>query len=61
MSSSAEVTSPCISVCVMDDTSGLCQGCYRTLDEIQGWWDLEADQQREILLKVGERELQQFD
>ncbi len=28
------VPSPCISVCVMDANSGLCQGCWRTLDEI---------------------------
>ena len=31
------VPSPCISVCQMDTTSGLCKGCYRTLDEIRLW------------------------
>ncbi len=31
------VPSPCISVCRMDDTSGLCLGCFRTLDEIIQW------------------------
>ena len=31
------VPSPCISVCEMDATSGLCKGCYRTLDEIRLW------------------------
>lgn len=31
------VPSPCISVCEMDATSGLCRGCYRTLDEIRLW------------------------
>jgi predicted Fe-S protein YdhL (DUF1289 family) len=31
------VPSPCISVCRMDAVSGLCQGCYRTLDEIRLW------------------------
>lgn len=31
------VPSPCISVCQMDATSGLCKGCYRTLDEIRLW------------------------
>ncbi|MEO8407612.1 MAG: DUF1289 domain-containing protein [Oxalobacteraceae bacterium] len=29
--------SPCINVCTMDETSGLCQGCGRTLAEIVAW------------------------
>ena len=31
------VPSPCISVCRMDAATGLCEGCFRTLDEIAGW------------------------
>ena len=31
------VSSPCISVCRMDAASGLCEGCFRTRDEIAGW------------------------
>jgi len=31
------VPSPCISVCRMDAATGLCEGCYRTLDEIAQW------------------------
>ena len=31
------VPSPCISVCQMDQDSGLCQGCWRSLDEIAAW------------------------
>ncbi len=31
------VPSPCISVCRMDDVSGLCLGCFRTIDEIMVW------------------------
>ena len=31
------VPSPCISVCRMDAATGLCEGCYRTLDEIVAW------------------------
>ena len=29
--------SPCISVCRMDAVTGLCEGCFRTLDEIAAW------------------------
>jgi predicted Fe-S protein YdhL (DUF1289 family) len=31
------VSSPCISVCKMDEAHGLCIGCMRTLDEIAAW------------------------
>ena len=31
------VPSPCISVCRMDERSGLCLGCYRSIDEIIDW------------------------
>ncbi|MDD4887155.1 MAG: DUF1289 domain-containing protein [Thiomonas sp.] len=31
------VPSPCINVCSMDEATGLCRGCARTLDEIARW------------------------
>ena len=31
------VPSPCINVCRMHPTLGLCEGCARTLDEIVAW------------------------
>ncbi|MGH8799774.1 MAG: DUF1289 domain-containing protein, partial [Casimicrobiaceae bacterium] len=34
------VASPCTSVCTIDRPTGLCAGCFRTLDEIAGWIDL---------------------
>ena len=35
--SSAPVASPCINVCRMNERSGCCEGCLRTLDEIAQW------------------------
>ena len=35
------VPSPCISVCRIDEASGLCVGCLRTLDEIAAWGALD--------------------
>lgn len=35
------VPSPCVAVCRMDALTGLCLGCWRTLDEIRAW--SEAD------------------
>ncbi len=38
------VPSPCIQVCAMSQATGLCQGCWRTLDEIAAWSTLsDAD------------------
>ncbi|MDE2202938.1 MAG: DUF1289 domain-containing protein [Burkholderiaceae bacterium] len=31
------VSSPCISVCKMDEARGLCIGCMRTIEEIAAW------------------------
>jgi len=31
------VPSPCINICRMDASSGWCEGCLRTLDEIAAW------------------------
>lgn len=56
-----EIQSPCIGVCSMDESNGLCQGCYRTMDEIQGWWDLDNAQKQAVINLANEREEQAFD
>lgn len=53
-----EIKSPCISICAIDDLSGLCQGCYRTIEEIKGWWDMNQDEQKNLLVTLEERQLQ---
>jgi uncharacterized protein len=55
MSEELAVESPCISVCAMDEMSGLCLGCYRTLEEIQGWWDLDNTQKSKIVDEASQR------
>jgi predicted Fe-S protein YdhL (DUF1289 family) len=32
-----DVPSPCVNVCRMDEATGLCAGCFRTLGEVAGW------------------------
>ena len=32
-----DIPSPCIGICRLDQASGLCQGCLRTVDEIARW------------------------
>ena len=43
--------SPCIRICIMDDATGLCIGCGRSLDEIAGWLTLSSAQ-REAIMQV---------
>lgn len=33
----APIKTPCIKVCVVDGESGLCLGCFRTLQEVAAW------------------------
>lgn len=51
-----EITpSPCISVCRMNEVSGLCEGCFRTLEEIACWSTLGEAGKREIWSSIGRR------
>jgi predicted Fe-S protein YdhL (DUF1289 family) len=52
---SPQVPSPCVSVCVIDPPTGLCAGCYRTLDEIAGWIDFSAEERRTLLAALPAR------
>jgi predicted Fe-S protein YdhL (DUF1289 family) len=45
----APIKTPCIKVCVVDGESGLCLGCYRTLQEVAGWAAF-TDAEREALM-----------
>lgn len=42
----AEIPSPCISVCRMNEGSGLCDGCFRTRAEIAAWSSADDDAKR---------------
>ena len=49
------VASPCISVCRMDDGTGLCVGCLRTIDEIASWSVLDDDARRDVWTAIARR------
>lgn len=44
-----EVPSPCVDICRMDEASGLCEGCARTIGEIAGWSQLDAAGKRAVI------------
>jgi predicted Fe-S protein YdhL (DUF1289 family) len=45
------IASPCNKVCVVNEATGLCRGCYRTLDEIARWGAM-SDEERTAVLGV---------
>lgn len=47
--------SPCVGVCVINGQTQLCDGCFRTLDEIAAWWDYSPEQKRVVLTQLEER------
>ena len=51
----AAVASPCIGVCRMDEASGCCEGCLRTIDEIAAWSTLDDAARRAVWLQLGQR------
>ncbi len=51
----APVASPCINVCRMDEATGWCAGCLRTLDEIAAWSALGEADKRAVLLRLSQR------
>ena len=44
----ATVPSPCTNVCKIDPTTGWCEGCARTLDEIAAWSTLSDDTKLDV-------------
>ena len=49
------VPSPCISVCQVDNATGQCIGCYRTIDEIRDWPIMTADEKTDVLGRIATR------
>ena len=49
------VLSPCVSICEMDAATGLCRGCFRTLDEIAAWSVLDDDARRAVMAALPAR------
>ena len=50
-----KVPSPCTSVCRMSASTGLCEGCYRTIDEIVQWASADDHVKQTILTCIEQR------
>jgi len=51
----AQVVSPCISVCDINPRTQQCRGCYRTRDEVAVWRTASPQRQLEILSALAQR------
>ena len=49
------ISSPCIRVCILDRTTGLCEGCGRTGPEIARWWRMSEDERLAIMAELESR------
>ena len=50
------VPSPCVSICELDERSGSCKGCYRTLQEIAAWGALVEAEKLAIWAQIEARQ-----
>ena len=47
--------SPCVAVCRMDEGTGLCVGCQRTIDEIANWGSMTPEARQLIWVELWRR------
>jgi uncharacterized protein len=49
------IQSPCTRVCIIDQVTGLCVGCRRTIDEIARWMQMTEDERQHIMASLPDR------
>lgn len=49
------VPSPCVDICVMDDATGWCEGCGRTLAEIARWGSTDKADRDAVMAQLPAR------
>jgi len=50
-----EIESPCVKICMIHPTAGVCVGCGRTGDEIASWSRLTPQVRREVMAALPDR------
>lgn len=49
------IPSPCIQVCQIDNETGCCIGCFRSIDEVREWPIMTAEDKLKALDRIAER------
>jgi predicted Fe-S protein YdhL (DUF1289 family) len=55
------IESPCVKLCDIDRTTGLCCGCGRTLAEIASWSSLSSSERRRVMAELPARKAEQLE
>ena len=50
-----DIPSPCVGICRLDPTTGLCAGCMRSVDEIAAWPEASNAERLAIVQRLRER------
>ncbi len=58
LSAAENIPSPCISLCRMNEQTGLCDGCFRTIGEIVQWSSADNEGKRAIWSRIEQRATQ---
>ena len=48
--------SPCVSVCTLDDDTGYCMGCGRTVEQSAGWTRMSKAEQWAVIDELAARD-----
>jgi predicted Fe-S protein YdhL (DUF1289 family) len=51
----AAIETPCEKICILDQPSGLCRGCGRSLAEIERWTAYSKDERTRIMAELPRR------
>jgi len=49
------IESPCVNICTLDASSGLCLGCGRTIDEITRWTAMSPTERVRVISELPAR------
>ena len=56
-----EPASPCVGICQINPLNQLCDGCFRSGDEVAAWWDMSSATKRTLLAELQVRRERMFD
>ena len=50
-----EVDSPCVNICIIHPRANICNGCFRSIDEISSWSNMSESERKGILKELPNR------
>ncbi|ADH88199.1 protein of unknown function DUF1289 [Ancylobacter novellus DSM 506] len=50
-----DISTPCVSVCVLDAAGRVCVGCGRTVEEIGAWSTMSEAERRAVMARLSRK------